>query len=114
MTVFQNRGPKCGSRIKRRGGNGTGFQFIWDSSLFCLSLLIIIREKKNKKGYRLLRLSGGSILEVLVGEVGDQTTDQDDAVETDTHAGAVAGARGTGGRLGLRARSRVTGLMELC
>ena len=71
-------------------------------------------KKKNKKGYRLLRLSGGSILEVLVGEVGDQTTDQDDAVETDTHAGAVAGARGTGGRLGLRARSRVTGLMELC
>lgn len=63
--------------------------------------------------YRLLRLSGGGSLEVLVGTVGDQTADQDDGVEADTEA-AIAGAGGTGGGLGFLAGGRVAGLEGFC
>lgn len=59
----------------------------------------------------LLVRSGG--LQVLVGTVGEGTTDEEGSVQTDTEAG---GATALGGRLGGRGgglglRGRVTGLV---
>lgn len=56
---------------------------------------------------RLLLLLG---LEVLVTEVGSETTDQDDTVQTDTEAGGVVVGGGGGGGRGLSLGGRVAGL----
>lgn len=71
------------------------FLFVWDLSA---------------PSHRLLRLGLG-VLEVLVGTVGDQTTDEEDGVEADAEAagGAGAGAGRGRGRVG-GGRGGVTGL----
>lgn len=57
---------------------------------------------------RLLLLLG---LEVLVTEVGSETTDQDDTVQTDTEAGRVVVGRGSRGGSGVSLGGRVAGLV---
>lgn len=77
---------------------------IFDMILF---LRLVARSRRSDPRLGLLSLL---LLQVLVAEIGDQTTDDDDSVDTDTSGGLVglAGGRGSVGSGALG--HRVSGL----